>query len=130
MTLNERRAMSAMTSPRDRIRALTTIWCVKEAYVKAIGEGVGFGLERIEVVFHEDKNSHAAVKSVLVDGRDIQESGWTVGSGYLDRGAYRWISIYEGLRPGGTDTPTVEPTVVGWKEMTSRLSLASGTENS
>ena len=122
--------MSALKSPRDRIRALTTIWCVKEAYVKAIGEGVGFGLDRIEVVFEYADGSHAEVKGVLVDGRDIQESGWSIGSGYLDGGGYRWICIYENPLSDKTDTPkpTLTPITLGWTEVVSRLSLTSGSE--
>lgn len=120
MTINERRTISAITSPGNRIRALTTVWCVKEAYVKAIGEGVGFGLEHIDVILDQS----GEVPGVLVDGLDIRESesGWTIKSGYLDAGTYRWVCIYEGPPD---DTGIVTPMTVDWKEMISRFSQST-----
>lgn len=71
---------------------LTTLWTLKEGYTKAIGEGVGFGLERINVVLDELK----AVR-VEVDGKDIDWK-WRIGDVQgMAYAAYWKISDFEGV---------------------------------
>lgn len=43
-------------------------WCLKEAYVKAIGSGVSYGLEKVE--FHHSSWRNI---SVNIDGRAMPE---------------------------------------------------------
>lgn len=52
-------------------------WCVKEAFVKAIGSGVGFGLERIELHHTNWSDIH-----VTVDGVELEN--WRFGLHELD----------------------------------------------
>lgn len=58
--------------------------------MKAIGEGVGFGMERIEV----DLNEKGALVEVKVDGVPLTETGWDVQVGRLD-GEYIWACVAE-----------------------------------
>jgi 4'-phosphopantetheinyl transferase len=90
MTISERRAMTVPLSTRQRAERLTTLWCVKEAYVKAIGEGVGFGMERIDV----DLDDEGTLRGVRVDERPLSDSSWNVQVGILD-GEYIWACVHE-----------------------------------
>lgn len=109
MTLAERRAMAALSTRETKARALISLWCAKEAYVKALGEGVGFGLDRIEVNLDDE----AQVRSIRVDGLDVRNGGWTLGAGYLDGGEYRWVCLVE-AEPNATVGP---PTQITWNEV-------------
>jgi phosphopantetheinyl transferase len=105
MTISERRGMALNLSARAKAERLTTIWCLKEAYVKAIGEGVGFGLQRIDVSLTND----GALKSVKVDGTALEEAGWNVELGILE--GYVWACITEsGERLG-------EPRIVPYQDI-------------
>lgn len=99
-----------------------TIWCAKEAYIKAVGEGLGFDLGRIEVLLDPDTE----IRSVLVDGLDIKQAGWILASGYLDDEAYRWVSIHEGAQP--TDMARVIAEAVEWQDVISILKPDKGRE--
>lgn len=82
LTLLEKQSLAMPLSLRDRSLRLTKLWSVKEAYTKAIGEGITFGLERIEV---ELSASAGKVERVKVDGRDVDERGMLMAK-------KRWIS--------------------------------------
>jgi 4'-phosphopantetheinyl transferase len=90
MTISERRGMALPLSPKEKAERLTKIWCLKEAYVKAIGEGVGFGLQRIDVSLSDD----GALRGVKADGKVLEEGGWSVELGILEEG-YIWACITE-----------------------------------
>lgn len=78
---------------RDRARRITTFWTFKEGYTKAIGEGIGFGLERIRV----DMDDRAGIEKVSVDGRDVKEDGWSWKSGWLEEDdGYGWVVYWKG----------------------------------
>jgi phosphopantetheinyl transferase len=105
MTISERRAMALPLSPRDKADRLTKIWCLKEAYVKAIGEGVGYGLQRIDVSLSDD----GVLESVKVDGKVLKNEGWSVELGILE--GYVWACITEsGERLG-------EPRIVPYQDI-------------
>jgi phosphopantetheinyl transferase len=70
---------------------------VKEAYVKAIGEGVGFGMDRIDVGLDDE----GKLKGVRVDQRPLSDSGWNVEVGYLD-GEYIWACVSKGDQTSGS----------------------------
>lgn len=114
MTLSERQGTAGLSCDGRRALALTTIWCVKEAYVKALGEGVGFGLDRIEVVLDDE----AEIVSVSVDGREIVEAMWTAQAGYLGEKEYRWVCISSGSVEQ-TSPPKVK--VLGWGDILNTL---------
>jgi hypothetical protein len=82
--------MALPLSPSEKAERLTKIWCLKEAYVKAIGEGVGFGLRRIDVSLTDD----GSLNSVKVDGKLLEDGGWSVELGILE-GGYIWACITE-----------------------------------
>ena len=58
--------------------------------MKAIAEGVGFGLQRIDVSLNDD----GALKGVKVDGKALEDDGWAVELGILE-GEYIWACITE-----------------------------------
>jgi 4'-phosphopantetheinyl transferase len=89
MTVPERLALAVPLTPHELRWALTTLWTLKEGYTKAIGEGVGFGLERINVVF----DGLNAVR-VEVDGRDIADDGWHFRLGRVGEGMESGYAVY------------------------------------
>ncbi|KLT45173.1 4'-phosphopantetheinyl transferase [Cutaneotrichosporon oleaginosum] len=107
MTPRERHAVAGA---RGRVKAklLTTLWTVKEGYTKAIGEGIAFGLDRIEVDLGD-----GAVAGVRVDGRDVRENGWRWVVGSLDEGAYGYAVIW---REDEGESTAVEVETVRWDE--------------
>jgi 4'-phosphopantetheinyl transferase len=90
MTISERKGMALPLSPKEKAERLTKIWCLKEAYVKAIGEGVGFGLQRIDVSL----SNNGVLEGVKVDGKVLEDNGWSVELGILEEG-YIWACITE-----------------------------------
>jgi len=70
---------------------LSTLWTIKEAYVKATGDGISFGLERIEAVLEDES---MAVWRVTVDGKDIRERGWTWTMGSIE--SYQYAVVWRG----------------------------------
>ena len=58
--------------------------------MKAIGEGIGFGMERVEV----DLDEKGTLVGVIVDGIALTETGWDVQVGRLD-GEYIWACVAE-----------------------------------
>ena len=67
------------------------IWAAKEAYVKALGEGVTFGLQRIDV--HVDNECLATIR---VDGANIKDEHWTWSSGWLEHRQCAWVAVGRG----------------------------------
>jgi len=58
-------------------------WCLKEAFVKAIGAGLGFGLQRLE--FHHSNWTNISVYIDGVKSRDWRFSLFELGKGH-------WVS--------------------------------------
>jgi phosphopantetheinyl transferase len=90
MTVSERRGIASMLTSMEKAERLTKIWCVKEAYVKAIGEGVGYGLQRIDVSFGDE----GRLEGVKFDGKQLEDDGWTVALGILED-EYIWVCVTE-----------------------------------
>jgi 4'-phosphopantetheinyl transferase len=103
MTTREKQSFAVPLSDTDRAERLSTLWCIKEAYVKAKGEGIGFGLERIEVTLSAD----GVVEDVSVDGRQVRETGWKVDVGTVGE-VYRWACLWqEGAGDTGLRVETI-----------------------
>lgn len=73
LTAREYRWIQASPCPVDLLFAL---WTVKEAYVKARGDGIGFGLKRIEcdgspADFPPLEHLQSATPEVLLDGQPV-----------------------------------------------------------
>lgn len=62
-------------------------WCLKEAYVKAIGSGLGYGLDKVE--FHNTRWTNISVK---INGEDMKEWGFWL----FELGKRHWVSIARG----------------------------------
>lgn len=77
---------------------------MKEGYTKAIGTGISFGLERINVHLGDGK-----VASLEIDGKDARLDGWHWDVGSLDAGAYGWAVIWN-----GEQDQTVTPEPLEW----------------
>lgn len=93
----------------DRAQRLTTLWTLKEGYTKAVGQGIVFGMERIEV----DLGPKGEVRDVCVDGRPVGLDGWKYATGRLgrrDTGAA--AAGIEGLGEGAVSAREGEE--VGW----------------
>jgi 4'-phosphopantetheinyl transferase len=104
LTARERLALAG-TRGRVKAKLLTTLWTIKEGYTKAIGEGIAFGLDRIEV-----DPGDGSVAGVTVDGRDVREDGWRWAVGSLEGGAYGYAVIWRG------EEGAVEVEAVGWDQ--------------
>lgn len=118
MTIQERLALSIPLS-NSRLRwTLSALWALKEGYTKAVGEGVGFGLERINVVFGKgaSMSTGLTVTEVQVDGRDVRDNGWkwTIGTvGVRDTMEEVGYAMY--WKGFGVDAPEIE--VIEWQEL-------------
>ena len=108
----EKMALALPLTDHQRARLITTLWTFKEGYTKAIGEGVGFGLERIAV----DLSIDGLVDGVSVDGRDIRWDGWKWTTGWVGDGKeYGWSVYWKG------DPDFDKPQHVYWDEFVQTL---------
>ncbi len=72
-----------------RDRAFIGLWCAKEAVLKAVGEGLSFGLARLAFTQRADADwALARVDPALGDPKDWRLAGFDVAPGY--RGALAW----------------------------------------
>uniref|UniRef100_A0A822ZIG6 holo-[acyl-carrier-protein] synthase n=1 Tax=Nelumbo nucifera TaxID=4432 RepID=A0A822ZIG6_NELNU len=62
-------------------------WCLKEAFVKAIGAGMGYGLDKLE--FHHNNWTNI---SIHVDGDELKQWRFSVS----ELGEKHWVSIARG----------------------------------
>lgn len=104
-------------SEEERARLITRIWTFKEAYVKATGEGIVFGLERIRLDLTRDGEVH----SVRVDGRDVKSDGWDWAFGSIDakvneKRPYGWAVFWK------KDAWSVELEHVQWESFMTSFS--------
>jgi 4'-phosphopantetheinyl transferase len=79
----------ARLDPIARDRAFIKLWCAKEAVLKAVGEGLSFGLARL--AFAQHANAGWQLKQLdpaLGETPDWQLAGFEAASGY--RGALAW----------------------------------------
>ncbi|WVR08048.1 hypothetical protein IAU60_005093 [Kwoniella sp. DSM 27419] len=93
LTLKEKLGLSADMSNEERAWRLTLLWSLKEGFTKAIGEGITFGMERIEVDLEPATGGGAErgdipVRGVMVDGKDVRERGWEYAVGRIDAHGY------------------------------------------
>ncbi|CAL9108272.1 unnamed protein product [Musa textilis] len=75
-------------SSEDMLVEFYRYWCLKEAFVKAIGAGLGYGLHRLE--FH---HTNWTGISVYIDGAESKK--WRFSLSKLDE--KHWVSIARGL---------------------------------
>lgn len=95
----ENAALDAL--PDDElVRGFYGCWTQKEAFVKAVGEGVSFGLGRVEVAVHP-----ARAGLVSLDGDAGAAAHWTLAA--VDVGAGYAAAI-------AVDAPGVRPVVREW----------------
>jgi len=84
--------------------------------VKAIGEGIGFGMERVEV----DLDEKGILVGVKVDGVPLTETGWDVQVGRLD-GEYIWASVAESSEKQSNRQSEIIPKTISHQEITDAL---------
>lgn len=77
----------------DRARAMATVWVRKEAYVKALGEGLSRSLAEISVATGEDGRARLDFDA----GRPADPQGWNLEDMQIDP-AYRACVAYAGHR--------------------------------
>jgi 4'-phosphopantetheinyl transferase len=79
----------ARLEPAARDRAFIKLWCAKEAVLKAVGEGLSFGLARLAFVQCPDADwTLTRVDPALGDSPDWQLASFEAAPGY--RGALAW----------------------------------------
>lgn len=81
LTHKEKVHLAVPLTAAARAQRLTTLWTLKEGYTKAVGEGIVFGMERIEV----DMGQKGEVWDVCVDGRPVGLDGWKYATGRLGK---------------------------------------------
>lgn len=77
-------ATFALLPKQDQVFAFFNSWTSKEAYLKAVGVGIAFGLQAVEVVFDPTR----AVELLRINGDQAQVASWTIKrisprSGYI-----------------------------------------------
>ena len=109
----EKQSLAVNLSDKERAKRVTTLWTLKEGYTKAIGEGIGFGLDRIRVDVEEDGD----VVKVSVDDRDVRDDGWEWSTGWLDEDeGYGWAVYWRGDCEKGEKAGIIK---VSWQEFLS-----------
>ena len=79
----------ARLEPAARDRAFIKLWCAKEAVLKAVGEGLSFGLARLAFAQGADADwSLKRVDPALGEARDWRLTSFEAAPGY--RGALAW----------------------------------------
>lgn len=79
----------ATLDPGLRDHAFIGLWCAKEAVLKAVGEGLSFGLTRLAFTHVADADWNlATVDPALGEAQDWQVSGFDAAPGY--RGCLAW----------------------------------------
>jgi 4'-phosphopantetheinyl transferase len=75
----ERNYIQNKSNSVEKLTAFYRLWCLKESYVKAIGEGIGFDLRRIECSISSDlfidlnsSSSNHRNKCLVVDNTQVQ----------------------------------------------------------
>lgn len=87
-TEEEARALATLEG-EARQRSFIALWCAKEALLKAIGEGLAFGLDRVGCRLDATGNWRLAQADPLLGGtREWQLAGFGVPGDY--RGAIAW----------------------------------------
>ena len=68
----------------DKIHAFHRLWCCKEAVLKAHGQGLSFGLDRLEILPDaQDRMQLQALDPALGSLQQWQLEEWTPAPGYL-----------------------------------------------
>eukprot|EP00252_Welwitschia_mirabilis_P022938 TRINITY_DN6360_c0_g1_i1.p1 TRINITY_DN6360_c0_g1~~TRINITY_DN6360_c0_g1_i1.p1 ORF type:complete len:316 (-),score=51.02 TRINITY_DN6360_c0_g1_i1:215-1162(-) len=78
-------------SDSDILNQFYRYWCLKEAYIKAVGVGFGYKLDRLEFYFPENQN-WSDVAYLRIDG--IHQEAWKFSLCQLD--AHHWVCIAKG----------------------------------
>lgn len=71
----EREAYAALR-PRDRALGFLNCWTRKEAFIKAIGDGLTYPLDRFDVSIAPGETA----RILRIDGRPADDCGWRMGS--------------------------------------------------
>jgi hypothetical protein len=64
-------------------------WCMKEAYIKAVGIGLGFELKRAEFHYVSEEDIHSSKAAVFIDG--VKRPEWNFRLHRL--GGDHWVSL-------------------------------------
>lgn len=97
----------ASLSPPDLQRAFIGLWCAKEAVLKAVGEGLSFGLARLAFRWQSGMEwDLGRIDPALGRKQDWRLHGFDAAPGYRGvlawRGPARTIAAFRMARPDGT----------------------------
>lgn len=84
-----------LADPHLRLKRVLAIWTLKEAFVKATGDGLHFDLKRLNVRFDENAYQGPSYKRIELDGKALQ--GWQFQLQQVDlgdeaKGQY-WLAV-------------------------------------
>jgi hypothetical protein len=76
----EKNYIYSKSNPVEKLSAFYRLWCLKESYVKALGDGIGFDIKRVECVPNSEllidliRKKHLVVDDtkLLVDGKLVK----------------------------------------------------------
>lgn len=114
LTPREQDWLASSTSPGIKLRRTFALWSLKEAYTKAVGEGLSLDLKRLEFRFASPESFddvHGFLDGVPVDG-------WAFEILELDEGHLVAVA-----RQGGAGDPKVEMREVELAEIVRRASV-------
>ncbi|KAJ3114844.1 hypothetical protein HK100_001537 [Physocladia obscura] len=109
MTPAEWRAVNAAPAPPARLHAFLRLWCLKEAYTKALGLGLGVDFADIDVRPQwllwrgADGRTDIRDQNIAIARRGVVQSGWFVHLAYID--PLHPYAIAINLPPDSTITP-------------------------
>ncbi|KAM0748960.1 4'-phosphopantetheinyl transferase [Meredithblackwellia eburnea MCA 4105] len=76
LTTSEKAWLRDSGTSQEKLRRAFVIWTLKEAYVKARGEGVKFDFQRLEVFFPNPHKPYLENPAFRVDGKPLE--GWVL----------------------------------------------------
>ena len=76
----EKNFIYSKSNPVEKLSAFFRLWCLKESYVKALGDGIGFDIKRVECVPNSEllidliRKKHLVVDDtrLMVDGKLVK----------------------------------------------------------
>lgn len=92
-TTNEWKNINAPSDLQKQIENFFIHWTLKEGYIKAVGIGLGFELQRAEfkVNIKDKEQNRGSTATVKIDGKDRNE--WKFGLDYLDNNHVTAVAI-------------------------------------
>ncbi|XP_026225222.1 L-aminoadipate-semialdehyde dehydrogenase-phosphopantetheinyl transferase isoform X1 [Anabas testudineus] len=109
-TANEWRVIQSAGSERRQLAAFYRHWALKESFIKAIGTGLGFNLQRVE--FHlttEPLTQGRVLRQTKMHLDEDEEEGWLFEESLLDADHHVAVALGPADKPGSSPLPSARP---------------------